>query len=546
MSRQHQHWRKSRRIAERIVIEGELELLTPAHFGGGDTDGVADLSLLRDAYDGSALLPGASITGALRNYWRERTRGYGAPARDNDLFGAKRGAKDEMEGAQSLLIAEDAFGPRSSDDDDYPKPQVELRDGVSIDDSTRTAARGKLFDIELLRADTRFKLRFELLVSEKPPKGMDERTFEKLPRARRDALLKERREELCTNLALALHGFEQEEIGLGARKRRGFGRCRVDEWRVWRYDLNDADALTAWLAEGRAWPDVPPVPEAEGNSLAEKLGVTPDKTDMRHRFEMKADFALEGSLLVRSGFGQADQGPDMEHLHRPRYDESDPDAAEREPVLPGTSLAGALRARALRIANTLAPDRVRAEDLINGLFGVGPEDVEPEEEQDKKSHLASRLIVHEAIVQGVHTLVQNRIRVDRFTGGAMDNYLFSEAPVFGNEGSGLTLELVLCDPNHDRDESGNDKPSYEIGLLLLLLKDLWAGDLALGGESSVGRGRLRGLSATLKYVQKSGTAVWTIIQEEGKLNVTADPEPDDVWQSLEQFVGALNEHLAGR
>ena len=34
-------------------------------------------------------------------------------------------------------------------------------------------------------------------------------------------------------------------------------------------------------------------------------------------------------------------------------------------------------------------------------------------------------------------------------------------------------------------------------MLLLLLKDLWTGDLPLGGESSIGRGRLRGLEAKL-------------------------------------------------
>lgn len=495
MNRQDQHWLKSRRIVERIVIEGDLELLTPAHFGSGDTEGVADLSLLRDAYDGSTLLPGASVAGALRNYWRERTRGYGAAAKDSDLFGAKRGAKEEMEGSQSLLLVEDAIGPQ---------PQVELRDGVKIDGQTRTAEEKKLFDIELLRAGTRFPLRFELLI----PAGQ--------------------RERLCQNLALALQGFELGEIGLGARKRRGFGRCQVQEWRVWRYDLTTPDGLLAWLAEGRDWQDLPVAPEAEGDSLAGKLGVAPDNLDKRHRFEVEADFALDGSLLVRSGFGRADQGPDAVHLHRPLYDKQ----AEREPVLPGTSLAGVLRARALRIANTLTPDRVRAERLVNQLFGVGPEDPDW---KDKEKRRASRLVVHEAVVEGVRTLVQNRIRVDRFTGGAMENYLFNEAPIFGGKGSHLTLELVLRKPH-----------PYEIGLLLLLLKDLWTGDLPVGGESSVGRGRLRGKSATLRHVQDGNTTKWIIEPDGEGLKVTADPEPDDVWQSLERFVQALSDHLAGR
>jgi len=497
MSRRDQHWLKSRRIVERIIIEGDLELLTPAHFGSGDTEGPADLSLLRDAYDGSALLPGASIAGALRNYWRERTRGYGAAARDSDLFGAKRGTREEMEGNQSLLIVEDAIGPQ---------PQVELRDGVKIDGRTRTAEEQKLFNIELLRAGTCFPLRFELLV----PKG--------------------KREPLCRDLALALRGFEQGEIGMGARKRRGFGRCQVKEWRVWRYDLTTPDGLLAWLAEGRDWQDLPMTSEMQGGSLAKKLSVTlDDAPDNRHSFQMSAKFVLDGSLLVRSGFGQADQGPDAVHLHRPLYGKPDLSQAEREPVLPGTSLAGALRARALRIANTLTKDKVKAEDLVNKLFGVGPEDT------DEEVHRASRLVVHEAVLRGVHTLVQNRIRVDRFTGGAMENYLFNEAPVFGGKDSHFTVELTLCNPK-----------DYEIGLLLLLLKDLWTGDLAVGGESGVGRGRLRGESAKLTHVQKGTPTTWTITQTERGLEITDSAGVEDKWQSLEAFVQALNEHLARR
>ena len=499
MGKQNQHWLKSRRIVERIVVEGDLELLTPAHFGSGDTEGPADLSLLRDAYDGSALLPGASIAGALRNYWRERKRGYNAGAEDSDLFGAKRGAKEEMEGDQSLLIVEDSIGLQ---------PQVELRDGVKIDSHTRTAEEKKLFEIELLRTGTRFPLRFELLVPQNT------------------------REALCKDLALALQGFERGEIGLGARKRRGFGHCKVEEWRVWRYDLTTPGGLLAWLVKGRDWPDRPMVPEAQGKSLAEKLGVAPDRTDKRHRFEISANFELDGSLLVRSGFGQADQGPDAVHLRRPVYDELDPGQAKREPVLPGTSLAGVLRTRALCITNTLTPKRAKAEALVSQLFGVGPEDPDW---KDKEKRRASRLVVREAVVEGAHMLVQTRIRVDRFTGGAMENYLFNEAPVFGGEGSRLTLKLTLRKPRPD-----------EIGLLLLLLKDLWTGDLPVGGGSSVGRGRLRGLSAKLSHTQDGTTAKWTITQADNGLKVAADPEPADVWQSLETFVQALNEHLAGR
>jgi CRISPR/Cas system CSM-associated protein Csm3 (group 7 of RAMP superfamily) len=521
MAKPLQDWRKSRQIVERIIVEGDLILSTPAHFGSGD-EGDADLSLLRDALDGSALLPGASIAGALRNYLRERKWGYGAAARNSDLFGGKRGAKDEEEGDQSLLVVEDAIS--------RDPMQIELRDGVGIDAETRTAAQGKLFDMEVLRAGTRFPLRFELLI--------DERNGDSAGR----------RERLCRDLALALNGLEKDEICLGARKRRGFGRCRVDEWHVRRFGLLDTDGLLAWLAEGRDWVDAPTVPEAIGGTLAEKLGVTSEDIDRRYRFEIDARFALDGSLLVRSGAGRTDLGPDMEHLHRTPYDRTHDKSGEREPILPGTSLAGALRARALRIANTLTPDRIKAGSLIDAVFGVGPEDVTAQRPDDEQKHWASRLVTYEAAVEGVQERVQNRIRVDRFTGGAMDNYLFSEAPVFGDGKSFVDLKLVLRGraPDPDKPHEARGSEEYEIGLLLLLLKDLWTGDLPLGGESSVGRGRLRGVSATLRQVTSGGITTWQIEQQKDRLHLVAEPEQTDVWQSLEQFVVAFGAYLAGR
>lgn len=529
-----QDWKKSRRIVERIIVEGDLILSAPAHFGGGSDEGTADLALLCDALDGSALLPGASIAGALRNYLRERKWGYGAAARNSDLFGGKRGAKDDDEGEQSLLVVEDAISEEPM--------QIELRDGVGIDGATRTAARGKLFDMEVLRVGTRFPLRFELLIDER---NGDDAT--------------ERRERLCRDLALALGGLEKEEICLGARKRRGFGRCRVDGWRVWRYDMRDASDLLAWLAEGRDWGDVPVVPEATGSTLAEKLDVTLDDIDMRYRFEIDARFALDGSLLVRSGAGRADVGPDMEHLHRTSYGGDDnPNAGARESILPGTSLAGALRARAQRIANTLTRDRVKAGELVDLIFGVGPEDEAPRRPDEEKKHWASRLVAHEAVVKGVDERVQNRIRVDRFTGGAMDNYLFSEAPVFGGSNSALELKLVLRGraPDPDKPHDVRGPAEHEVGLLLLLLKDLWTGDLQLGGESSVGRGRLRGLSATLQHVTDSGTTTWEMVQQGNGLSLRAKSKQRDrlevttldqtqTWAGLEQFVTALDAYLTG-
>ncbi len=541
MAEKQAYWDDSRRIVERIVVRGELVLDTPAHFGGGDSEGLASLSLLTDPAEGRALLPGASITGALRNYWRERRYGYGAAARDTDLFGAHRGRRGAMKGFQSLLLVDDALGP---------EPQVELRPGVKIRGDTRTAEEEHLYDVELLRAGTRFPLRFELLVDDQPGSDITAKQFEALDEVGRAEYLASRRQDLLSNLALAAEGFEKGEIGLGARKRRGFGRCHVESWQVRRYDLGTRAGLLAWLAEGRGWPEEEMAPENNGSSLAALLRVAPDDTDRRYHFALEATFALDGSLLVRSGFGEADAGPDMAHLHRPVFEEAGKEPADPQPVLPGTSLAGALRARAQRIANTLARDSVLAEGLVNGIFGVGPQD-DGTGSDGEKQHWASRLVVQESVVEEAKSLVQTRIRIDRFTGGAMDGYLFSEAPVFGGENCNLHLQLLLRGPAPARSE---DKPAppadAEIGLLLLLLKDLWTGDLPVGGESSVGRGRLRGLAADVHLAAGDGPIDWHVervpVEDEDKengLRLTSKPEQEDVWDSLERYVKALNDYL---
>lgn len=206
-----------RSIVERWVIKGTLVLQTPAHFGNGDADPLTDMPLLLDEAHGNPLLPGTSIAGALRNYLREREYGYGeAEAKDSQtslLFGSPR-VTDE-DGAQSPLIIDDAKGTSAG---------FELRDGVAIDPETRTAADDKKFDMQLLAAGSTFDLRFELAVG----KG-------KASQQLRDALF------------TALHGLEQGDITLGARKRRGFGQVTVKDWQVFKFDLTTKDGLIHWL-----------------------------------------------------------------------------------------------------------------------------------------------------------------------------------------------------------------------------------------------------------------------------------------------------------
>ena len=474
-------WRNPRPIVERIEVTGRLELQTPTHFGSGDPDPLSniDMTLLRDPLEGNALLTGASIAGALRNYLREVEIGYAQPVDPHQertkmavaLFG---GSKGDDEGTQSLLIVDDAF---AEDGKLAGAWEVELRDGVRIEASTRTATEGAKFDMELLPAGTTFQLDFELLV----PKGKSE--------ALRKALAK------------ALHGFESGEITLGARKRRGLGRCRVDRWTVKHYHLTEPKELIAWLKRE-------PIEQKPSTSIAKALGVTLDQQDKRNYFEIEAMFSLASSMLVRSGFGESDSGPDMVHLHAIQPDGS------KKPILPGTSLAGAIRHRALRIANTLRLGE--GETLIDDMFGSDEKDV----------LTASRVVVSESVVQRTISLVQNRVKIDRFTGGAYETALFNEQPIWDNGQSQVKVQLSLRNPR-----------DHEIGLLLLVLKDMWTGDLPVGGESSVGRGQLKGIRAKLKSHQDGEPRKWEI-QQDQHLQVN---QLEGTPKNLQTYVNALKD-----
>lgn len=514
--------REHRSIVERVVVRGDLVLLSPAHFGGAEADALTDMPILLNEVDDQPLLPGTSIAGALRNYLHEVQAGDGVsvPKIDKEktadqqssevkaertraatlLFGGFRGDDD---GEQSPLIVEDAVGSLA---------EIELRDGVSIEAETRTAKDDAKFDIQLLGAGTSFSLQFELIIREG-----------------------DSRDEMLKALATALRGFEESSITLGMRKRRGFGKCHVAGWDVAFYNLKDKQGLLNWLSSERdGWtekskPALKPIKEA--------LKVSALYKDKRNRATLKATFGIDGTLLIRSGFGDLGARADTVHLHATRKN------ADSVAIIPGTSWAGILRHRALKIARTLSDDKQKldkdknpvfdkkgkpvpeVQDFIDAMFGPSVIEEKKEDKFDKKREpvKASRIAIEESEVKKANSLEITRVAIDRFTGGAYEGALFTEQPLVGAKDSEVELVLTLRTPT-----------DAEVGLLLLLLKDLWTGDLPIGGESGVGRGRLHGKRATLTH----GAGTWEITEnEDGALQL-----PDDT-KSLEGFVSAFNQKM---
>lgn len=455
----------SRKIVERIVVTGKLKLKTPAHFGGGDSNGT-EMILLEDTLDRRPLLPGASIAGALRNYLLNREQGYRQPEAGGfaeKLFGVRHSA---TEGEQSRVMVDDARGHERV---------MEYRDGVKLSPETHTAEDKKLFSVQVWPVGTTFDLTFELLLYETDNP--------------------EEVKQVKQAFAVALSGLSDGSITLGARKRRGYGRVNVASWTVTKYDLRTRDGLARWLNNSGT--------STSTSNLFESFGVSKDFVDQRTYARITATFAIDGSLLIRAGSDVAE----MAHL-----------TSNGKPILSGTAVTGAIRARAARIVAT-RKDASETRNVMDDLFGPFGEEGNEQQKLTASRFTATEQVIEVPPQQG--ELVQNRVRIDSFTGGAYETALFDQQPVFG---SGQTLVDVTFEIQKPYDG--------EIGLLLLLLKDLWCSDLPLGGESGVGRGRLRGVKAeiSVKEANQRNPEQWTITDEGGTLRVS------DNKQALERYV----------
>jgi CRISPR/Cas system CSM-associated protein Csm3 (group 7 of RAMP superfamily) len=430
-----------RSMAARWVVTGRMTLETAAHFGG-ESDTAVDMAVLRDPREGSPLLPGTSLAGALRGHLADVLGGYRSKEHGDVavLFGA---AQRDDQGDQSPLIVFDSLG-------ELPGGlAVEIRDGVAIDPATGTAEAHKKFDLEVLPAGTIFPVRVELIIANAAAE----------PR-------------LLNLLARTLEGLGEGDIALGMRRSRGLGTVNVSNWRARRHNLANPDGWLGWLMTDHLAPipnDVQPHGSPWQAIQAAYPGLTmkdiDDKDDKRARVVIELTLNVVADLLVRGPANDA-AAPDAVHLH-----------SAGRPVLPGTSLAGALRAQALKIARLVRASAGDGDLWVKRLSGDRRSE-SSETDAEECPLAASKLRISEAFINNSIPRRQTRIAIDRFTGGVVQGALFDEQVQTGGR---LDVRLELRNPDH-----------AETGLLLLLLKDLLAGEVPVGGAASVGRGVLEG------------------------------------------------------
>lgn len=384
---------------------------------GNNLNEVTDNDFIKGS-DGKPFIPGTALAGVLRNYLSSGLKENAEPPEVNQLFGKRSFfIQQHLEDSMlSKIYVYDAFLLNEA--------KVRIRDGVALSE-WKTALDKTKYDYEILEPGAEFFLKFEVVF--------------------RDG---DHRNRLKAYLYEMVEALRMEKVSFGAKVKRGMGKGQFDDIKVASFDFTKAekkkDILNQWL-------------EFEWNNFKCNIDYTGWKRSEIKvgKKEVRLSIPLQNkySLLIRqSAFGMDE--PDFVQLHN-----SD------SPIIPGTTWAGAVKHRAQSILRQLG---VFSDDLLQNLFGWVLED----------SSRASRIIFEESVVEDGMSITQTRVKIDRFTGGAVESALFDAKPVY--EGK-TKLSIRIIEPR-----------DYEIGLMLLIIKDLQEGFLSVGGEVSIGRGIFEG------------------------------------------------------
>ncbi len=547
----------------RWLIEGTLQVETQLHLGTGSEthrDGLfaerpdearergaeprqAEVSAVAIDAQKRAFLPGSSIKGALRS-WLSQARplfasGEPAALAIEQLFGSEDAPALE-ERKLPIYGGKVAFWNAFLEPQRGWTPKVPfwdenrstgIRACVSLSRPTKTAANERLFFEEVVPAGVRFTLRIAL---EHPS------------------------DEEIRLVLFTLDAFNRpgRRASLGAGGADGDGLFSWTPGTIRRLRLDEPGEVERWLAQ------TPPPAGFEGLPELSKV----ERADLVR--EALAAFSIPAPAELEVGIRVHFDGPFLIAAPAPEPTQEERDEAKRtgdflpdrvpvtdsrgRPVLPASSLRGALRSRAEAILRTLgqpacdpsgpsACPQVQKLSQVRGLcpacrlFGA------------PGWGTAMEIDPFTSVSSNSELFPQEHVAIDRFTGGGAEHLKFNTKSWNGGAFAGaLRLDLERSYP-----DVGRPVPAIgaaEIGLLALVLRDFAEGDITLGAGAAQGYGACR---ATIESVKLgAGVPPQALFQNvpealrrtlEGGLQVANGTEvTPEISAALEAAVAALH------
>lgn len=539
-----------------------VELTSELHIGGVDPvpDRDGEGTVIRFNRNGlkEPTIPGRSIRGAVRaacdvarqaldDAGDPATQDGGAFSQDNwiSLWGddtdyTGKSANDRgLPSDASLPIRKSALTfhavsfpqYKDSDSGDSLLPR---RHGVGIDRTTGAASDGALYEHEFLPRGTAFAIRITAEGRDDEPTA--NKQSEGIPGPAPSASVKKLLEFIVDVLTSGA-------VSLGGRTGSGQGTIQVIEPKLRRTGkTTDAGALTApadvldaLIGEDEEGTPLPL--ELGGWSLEDPARITITWWSPTGIF-VAEDEKLTKQRKAQKEADNKEKGIN-EEVHEVVYPLRDPSEEWKKAqlLIPGTSIRGALRSRASRIARTVLAARdelstfashdlheqIAAEpNLVRYMFG--------------STEYRGAVTVHDCLSTDCGKLIEvTHNAIDRWTGGVIDGGLFTEAVYLGTHWEPITIDIDLRQllnnieaekgPEDDgktvgADETGigsedreQSKPTHAdyahaaYVLLGLVLAELSAGTLPLGSRSTRGLGQVIVSSIMVRGSTWDGVAI---------------------------------------
>ena len=520
-----------------------VELTSELHIGGvdevPDRDGEGTVIRFNRNGLGEPTIPGRSIRGAVRaacDVTRQAMKDTGDPATQNGEAFSKENWIS-LWGDDSLDIGKSLLDRRLRSDDSLPIRQSALtfhavsfpeykdsgsgesplprRHGVGIDRTTGAASDGALYEHEFLPRGTRFTIRITAEGRDNEPMGRDQSDGIPGPASS---------ESVKKLLEVIVDILKSGAVCLGGRTGSGQGTIQVIEPKLRRTGkttdagaLNaPADVLDALIGEDEKGTPIPL--ELGGWSLQE-----PARIRITWWSPTGIFVAEDQELTDRRKEEAQKKNPEANGVTEPLRDPS-VDWDEAQLLIPGTSIRGALRSRASRIART-----VLAAEAENKLTPFTSHDVHEQIAAEPNlvrymfgcTEYRGAITVHDCRSKKRGTRIEvTHNAIDRWTGGVIDGGLFTEAVYLGTHWEPITIDIDLrqllsnieaekgeakskpkeAETKKTEQDVQNDSQQREhvyapyaraaYVLLGLVLAELSAGTLPLGSRSTRGLGQV--------------------------------------------------------
>lgn len=330
--------------------------------------------------------------------------------------------------------------------------------------------------------------------------------------------------------ALIIGLIKDGRVAFGGRQNAGWGRVALSDsekaWRLTKAEPGSRTGLEEWLS-GAGGRSVDVAPVDCGGSGRMRIEITWDSPTGILVAEPQKDGPGEGADA-----GAADgapEGADSEETKPARPLRAGPE--ETDPiVLPGSSVRGALRTRATRIARTIL---LAKKDPSTGADWSGA-GVHEQLAQDPSlvrdlfgstTHRGALTVLDTlAAKDGPNRKVTHNAG-DRWTGGVADGLLYSEE-VYDSTWNSIVLELDLDrlltnakagleEPGGQEGSRGEDRSRAAFCLLGLVLAELAAGTLPLGSRGTRGMGQVEVKAISVTGGKGLGIESWSLQAEDG-------------------------------